>query len=285
MLVSNRLQSSEVDTGSLPWYQNSLQLNIIQGSDRETAGRRRNGRRSENRRCETFRSWAKPFKLRGILVDLDKITFYSFYFSSEVNSGRLSWSPVHTNNKFWRENAQRLVEKDYKILRRLTHILETDQNTEVDSFSCRYHEVTRVLVPQCWMPRPRRIRYSLSKRKTSYWRDLGQANCHAINGAPGDSRVLRWVKTPFSRTKLFDITPWSPFKRWWWTTGRFWDVRSASTKTTLNFHYLLKVLVPLSCKNCYYKQSRPFLHYEYLKKAIIEHVPYLYSFNLYKRSS
>ena len=38
---------------------------------------------------------------------------------------------MHTNNRFWRENAQRLVEKDYKLLRKLTHILETDQNTEV----------------------------------------------------------------------------------------------------------------------------------------------------------
>ena len=54
-----------------------------------------------------------------------------FKYSSEVTSGRLSWSPVHTNNRFWRENAQRLVEKDYKLLRKLTHILETDQNTEV----------------------------------------------------------------------------------------------------------------------------------------------------------
>lgn len=57
-------------------------------------------------------------------------------FCSEVTSGRLSWSPVHTNNRFWRENAQRLVEKDYFVLRRLTHILETDQNTESLSVGC-----------------------------------------------------------------------------------------------------------------------------------------------------
>lgn len=56
-----------------------------------------------------------------------------FSFSSEVTAGRLSWSPVHTNNRFWRENAQRLVEKDYLLLRKLTHILETDQNTEVSN--------------------------------------------------------------------------------------------------------------------------------------------------------
>jgi V-type H+-transporting ATPase subunit H len=57
-------------------------------------------------------------------------------FCSEVTSGRLSWSPVHTNNRFWRENAQRLVEKDYFVLRRLTHILETDQNSESLSVGC-----------------------------------------------------------------------------------------------------------------------------------------------------
>lgn len=82
-------------------------------------------------------------------------------FCSEVNSGRLSWSPVHTNNKFWRENAQRLVEKDYKILRRLTHILETDQNTECLSVGC--HDLGEFVTHY---PRGRQVIDEISAKQT-----------------------------------------------------------------------------------------------------------------------
>ena len=32
-------------------------------------------------------------------------------FCSEISTGRLQWSPVHTNGKFWRDNCHRFVEK------------------------------------------------------------------------------------------------------------------------------------------------------------------------------
>nr|XP_025121199.1 V-type proton ATPase subunit H isoform X2 [Bubalus bubalis] len=39
-------------------------------------------------------------------------------YSSELKSGRLEWSPVHKSEKFWRENAARLNEKNYELLKR-----------------------------------------------------------------------------------------------------------------------------------------------------------------------
>lgn len=38
-------------------------------------------------------------------------------YTSEVKSGRLEWSPVHKNEKFWRENAIRLNENNYSLLK------------------------------------------------------------------------------------------------------------------------------------------------------------------------
>lgn len=48
-------------------------------------------------------------------------------YATEVKSGRLEWSPVH-KSKFWRENAQRLNEKNYELLRILIHLLETSKD-------------------------------------------------------------------------------------------------------------------------------------------------------------
>jgi len=57
-------------------------------------------------------------------------------FSSEIASGRLSWSPVHTNQKFWRDNCHRFVEKEYKMLKNIIHILETTHDSETLCVGC-----------------------------------------------------------------------------------------------------------------------------------------------------
>lgn len=49
-------------------------------------------------------------------------------YATEVKSGRLEWSPVHKSSKFWRENAQRLNEKNYELLRILIHLLDTSRD-------------------------------------------------------------------------------------------------------------------------------------------------------------
>lgn len=51
------------------------------------------------------------------------------YFASLHDSNnRLEWSPVHKSAKFWRENALRLNEKNYDLLRTLIHFLEVSKD-------------------------------------------------------------------------------------------------------------------------------------------------------------
>ncbi|XP_076182155.1 V-type proton ATPase subunit VhaSFD isoform X1 [Ptiloglossa arizonensis] len=63
-------------------------------------------------------------KLQASVQDLSSFDEYS----TEVKSGRLEWSPVHKSGKFWRENASRLNEKNYELLRILVHLLETNKD-------------------------------------------------------------------------------------------------------------------------------------------------------------
>lgn len=52
-------------------------------------------------------------------------------YATEVKSGRLEWSPVHRSAQFWRENAGRLNEKNYELLRILTHLLQNSHEALV----------------------------------------------------------------------------------------------------------------------------------------------------------
>ncbi|KAJ8867061.1 hypothetical protein PR048_032923 [Dryococelus australis] len=66
-------------------------------------------------------------KLQASVQDLSSFDEYA----TEIKSGRLEWSPVHKSAKFWRENASRLNEKNYELLRILIHLLETSKDTLV----------------------------------------------------------------------------------------------------------------------------------------------------------
>ncbi|CAG0882037.1 unnamed protein product [Darwinula stevensoni] len=63
-------------------------------------------------------------KLQASVQDLSSFDEYS----SEVKSGRLEWSPVHRSDRFWRENAGRLNDKNYELLKILIHLLETSKD-------------------------------------------------------------------------------------------------------------------------------------------------------------
>ncbi|XP_017854005.1 V-type proton ATPase subunit H isoform X2 [Drosophila busckii] len=71
-------------------------------------------------------------KLQNSVQDLSSFDEYA----TEVRSGRLEWSPVHKSAKFWRENAQRLNEKNYELLRILVHLLETATDAIILSVAC-----------------------------------------------------------------------------------------------------------------------------------------------------
>lgn len=54
-------------------------------------------------------------------------------YATELKCGRLEWSPVHNSEKFWRENAHRLNENNYELLKMLISLLETSKDPLVMS--------------------------------------------------------------------------------------------------------------------------------------------------------
>lgn len=52
-------------------------------------------------------------KLNASVQDMSSFDEYA----TEIKSGRLEWGPVHSSEKFWRENADKLNEKNYELLK------------------------------------------------------------------------------------------------------------------------------------------------------------------------
>uniref|UniRef100_A0A1I8H623 DNA topoisomerase 1 n=1 Tax=Macrostomum lignano TaxID=282301 RepID=A0A1I8H623_9PLAT len=52
-------------------------------------------------------------------------------YASELKAGRLEWSPVHKSERFWRENAIRLNERNYELLKILVRLLESSKDSLV----------------------------------------------------------------------------------------------------------------------------------------------------------
>ena len=51
--------------------------------------------------------------------------------TSRKYAHRLEWSPVHKSDKFWRENASRLNENNYELLRILASLLSLENDALV----------------------------------------------------------------------------------------------------------------------------------------------------------
>lgn len=71
-------------------------------------------------------------RLQESILDLSSFDEYA----SEIKSGRLEWSPVHKSERFWRENAIRLTDKNYELLKILIHLLESNKDPLVLSVAC-----------------------------------------------------------------------------------------------------------------------------------------------------
>ncbi|XP_054157872.1 V-type proton ATPase subunit H-like [Oppia nitens] len=67
------------------------------------------------------------FLTERLLASVQDLSSFDEY-ATEVKSGRLEWSPVHSSEKFWRENAGRLNEKNYELLKILVRLLETSKD-------------------------------------------------------------------------------------------------------------------------------------------------------------
>lgn len=60
-------------------------------------------------------------------------------YASELETGMLQWSPSHTSENFWKQNATRLNQDNQQLLRQLTRILSSSTNPTVLAVAC--HDV------------------------------------------------------------------------------------------------------------------------------------------------
>ena len=57
-------------------------------------------------------------------------------YSTEVDSGKLVWSPPHKSDEFWSANAKQLVKDDYSLVKQLARILSTAQDHVTLAVAC-----------------------------------------------------------------------------------------------------------------------------------------------------
>ncbi|XP_047145815.1 V-type proton ATPase subunit H isoform X1 [Hydra vulgaris] len=57
-------------------------------------------------------------------------------YVAEVKSGRLEWSPVHRQEKFWRENAIKITDGNYELLKMLVRLLESSDDPVIKAVAC-----------------------------------------------------------------------------------------------------------------------------------------------------
>ncbi|KAG1049647.1 hypothetical protein G6F43_008036 [Rhizopus delemar] len=62
--------------------------------------------------------------------DFQSLTTFEQY-ASEIETGKLEWSPPHKSDVFWKENAHKLEEHNYQLLRSLARLLSTSNSTLV----------------------------------------------------------------------------------------------------------------------------------------------------------
>ncbi|CAI5455988.1 unnamed protein product [Caenorhabditis angaria] len=62
-----------------------------------------------------------------LMSSVHDLSSYDEYLA-EVRSGRLTWSPVHKSDKFWRDNAQKFNDKQFEVLKTLIKLLEGSQD-------------------------------------------------------------------------------------------------------------------------------------------------------------
>ncbi|KAF1804606.1 ATPase, V1 complex, subunit H [Mucor lusitanicus] len=70
--------------------------------------------------------------------NFQSLTTFEVY-ASELETGMLQWSPSHTSENFWKQNATRLNQDNQQLLRQLTRILSTSNNPTVLAVAC--HDV------------------------------------------------------------------------------------------------------------------------------------------------
>ncbi|KAK4048902.1 H(+)-transporting V1 sector ATPase subunit H [Microbotryomycetes sp. JL201] len=68
------------------------------------------------------------FLVEELRKSFDGLTTFDEY-KSELEQGHLSWTPPHKNDDFWRDNAEKLNQKDRALLKTLVQILITSKDS------------------------------------------------------------------------------------------------------------------------------------------------------------
>lgn len=67
-------------------------------------------------------------------LHIDELSSFDEY-RQEVLGGQLEWSPVHTSEKFWKENLAKLEQNNFYILRELVKLLD-QSNSQNLAIAC-----------------------------------------------------------------------------------------------------------------------------------------------------
>ncbi|KAI8967525.1 armadillo-type protein [Mycotypha africana] len=80
------------------------------------------------------RKWSDPDILEDIVFvkerlqeDFQSLTTFEQY-ASEIETGKLEWSPPHKSDLFWKENAHKLEENGYQLLKSIARLLSTSNS-------------------------------------------------------------------------------------------------------------------------------------------------------------
>ncbi|KAK4053341.1 H(+)-transporting V1 sector ATPase subunit H [Microbotryomycetes sp. JL221] len=68
------------------------------------------------------------FLVQELTKSFEGLTTFDEY-RTELEQGHLSWTPPHKNDEFWRDNAQKLNDKDRALLKTLVQILITSKDS------------------------------------------------------------------------------------------------------------------------------------------------------------
>jgi len=94
--------------------------------------------------CETLlgRKWSDneitedlTYLKEELSKNIQKLSTFDEY-SAEVFSGKLEWSPPHKSEQFWKNNAERLNENNYELLRILTRLFSKSNDPIVLAVAC-----------------------------------------------------------------------------------------------------------------------------------------------------
>ncbi|SAM06095.1 hypothetical protein [Absidia glauca] len=67
--------------------------------------------------------------------NFQSLTTFEVY-ASEVETGKLEWSPPHQSENFWRLNADKLNDHDHQLLKQLARLLSVAQQSSVLAIAC-----------------------------------------------------------------------------------------------------------------------------------------------------